>query len=138
MSEVKRYDVLRDEWVPVTQEWVDGVETLLKSFGEARKVSKIIVENEKAGIVARHHHQRFLSAWRPEFETKAHDRAIGPDGVPSAIPGSGRHEVEIEGKPPGDTPAPAPSDESRDPEGSLGPDAAKRPKGNDLKQGRTL
>lgn len=70
MSEVKRYDVLLDEFMPITQEWVDSVEKLLNSFGQAREISKNIVENEKAGIVARHHHQKFLDAWVPEIGQK--------------------------------------------------------------------
>lgn len=50
----KRYDAATDQFVPVTQEWVDFVQRQFAAFGKAREASR-----------------SFLDAWRPEFEQKA-------------------------------------------------------------------
>lgn len=70
MSEqIVRYDISIDEMVPITQEWVDQMVQLCSAFGKAREISRRIVKNEKAGLVARRRHQEFLDAWTPELET---------------------------------------------------------------------
>lgn len=68
MTQMMRYDMQIDEMVPVTQEWVDQMALLCRAFGAAREISRRIVENEKAGLVARRRHQEFLDAWSPELE----------------------------------------------------------------------
>lgn len=55
-----RYDITRDEMVPVTQEWVDQTGILLQRFGALREAAK----------QAQFATQNFLDAWRPEFEQK--------------------------------------------------------------------
>ena len=49
----KRYDITKDEMVPVTQEWVDEVTGVINSFGRARHAAK-----------------QFLDAWVPNLEQK--------------------------------------------------------------------
>lgn len=56
----RRYDFATDEMVPVTQEWVDSVQTFANKFGLLRENARNV---QKAA-------QEFLDAWKPEFEQK--------------------------------------------------------------------
>lgn len=56
----KRYDIARDELVPVTQEWVNSVQVFWIKFGLLREQAR----NTQSAA------QEFLDAWRPEFEQK--------------------------------------------------------------------
>lgn len=56
----QRYDIATDEMVEVTQEWVDGVQTMFNKFGAARDHARSF----------RRAIQAFMDAWKPEFEQK--------------------------------------------------------------------
>lgn len=55
-----RYDISRDELVPVTQEWVDMVERQFRLFGKVRAAARVVGADS----------QESLDAWKPEFEQK--------------------------------------------------------------------
>jgi len=73
MPDLLRYDVMSDELIPVTQEWVDGIQRLLRDFGSARRAAEraIAVQDNIVVEVCTHPALReFLASWRPEFEQK--------------------------------------------------------------------
>lgn len=56
----KRYDIASDAFVAVDQKWVDSVQDIFNRFGAARRASERAIEEQ----------QKFLDAWKPEFEQK--------------------------------------------------------------------
>lgn len=67
-----RYNIATDEMVPVTQEWVHGVEKVFQKFGNAREAAKEIITKGYLPVDSPVWLQvkAFLDAWRPEFEQK--------------------------------------------------------------------
>lgn len=66
-----RYNIGTDEQVPVTQDWVDGVQVLLNKFGLAREAARGAIGIRDDIVVSTHPAlQAFLDAWKPEFEQK--------------------------------------------------------------------
>lgn len=64
-----RYDWQRDEMVPVTQEWVNWVQDVIRSFGSAREQARRSIGLVDGIVVMPDPRlQEFVNAWKPEFD----------------------------------------------------------------------
>lgn len=72
MADVLRYDISRDEMVPVTQDWVNKTAKFFIALGKARQAAKhAITFDEKMTLPETRALRDFLEAWQPEFEQKS-------------------------------------------------------------------
>lgn len=62
----QRYDIVNDQMIDVTQEWIDEIQALIMKFGRARQAARqaLVIQD---GIVVTTHPalQDFLDAWKP-------------------------------------------------------------------------
>lgn len=66
-----RYDISKDELVEVTQEWVNEMQALLMSLGQARRAAREAMAIQDGIVVMTHPAlQAFLDAWKPPLTNR--------------------------------------------------------------------
>lgn len=62
----QRYDIVNDQMIDVTQEWIDEIQALIMKFGRARQAAKRALAIQDGVVVTTHPAlQEFLDAWKP-------------------------------------------------------------------------